>query len=254
MVAEESVELLRELGELKFYHLAQYGEADQIERRHGEFANRLANPVESVRNESRGHSNERDGETGRQLLARDANNLKTSSIAVSRVFKVKETTTTTEVTSGSNKMSSVASLSATNWKGPTLAVAGKDLATSSMFQNECPPGDMLATPGRSVQKLCTAHTDTKDGTPPRSSNPKLLTSASETRPTKTKTFFGRNRVRPKQRLAGNSNRYLPPLGGNKLVEETTAQGTEESEMKLGTLRAHRTEITLVSTIGDAGTS
>ena len=236
MVAEESVQLLRDLGELKFYHLAQYGEAEQVERRHGEFANRLANPVESVRNESARHATnvKHAGKTARQSPTRDASNLKARSI-VSRVYKVEETTTT-ELASCSNQMPSAAFSSTT--KGPTL-VTGKDLATSSMFQNEC-PGDMLANPG---QIIPVAANHSKVFTPAPSSSSPHLTSASaqtqctsaspETKP-KTKTFFGRNRVRPKanQRSAANGKRYLSPLRDRKL-EEATAQGTEGTELKGG---------------------
>ena len=203
MVAEESVELLRDLGELKLYHLAQYGETEQVERRHGEFASRLANPVESVRKESTRHANEHARETARQSPAWDANILKARSV-VSRVYKVKETTTM-EVASCSNQMPSVAFSSTT--KGPT-SVTGKDLETSSMSQNEC-PGDVPANPGRSVQIIPAAANHSKDFAPaPSSSSPNLTSAPAETPCTvtletrhKTKTFFGRNRVKPKAKAA-----------------------------------------------------
>ena len=50
MVGEKSLEMLRELGELKFYHLAQYNEVENVSP-HYEFAAQLENPIQYLRDE-----------------------------------------------------------------------------------------------------------------------------------------------------------------------------------------------------------
>ena len=52
MVNEKSLQILRELGELNFYHLARYNEAeDTAETLHHDFANQLENPMQYSRDE-----------------------------------------------------------------------------------------------------------------------------------------------------------------------------------------------------------
>lgn len=52
MVADKSFQMLRELGELNFYHLAQYNEAeDTAESLHQDIAARLENPIQYLRDE-----------------------------------------------------------------------------------------------------------------------------------------------------------------------------------------------------------
>ena len=52
MVGEKSLEMLRELGELKFYHLAQYNEVENAALSpHYEFAAQLENPIQYFRDE-----------------------------------------------------------------------------------------------------------------------------------------------------------------------------------------------------------
>ena len=52
MVGEKSLEMLRELGELKFYHLAQYNEVENAASSpHYDFAAQLENPIQYFRDE-----------------------------------------------------------------------------------------------------------------------------------------------------------------------------------------------------------
>ena len=53
MVAQENFQMLRELGELKFYHLAQPNDTEEKERIHHDMMSRLENPVRYEREELR---------------------------------------------------------------------------------------------------------------------------------------------------------------------------------------------------------
>lgn len=219
MVADDSFQLLRELGELKFYQLAQYGETEDNERRHGEFACRLENPVEFVKNESSKQlANDQIQTSEEGLLALSTKNLKTKSI-LSHIFKAEETST--EVTTYS--IDSLPATSSTEGRPATLVTTGQGLSNSTFYENAV---DMLENPVL-FQRTTPAANVMNDVTPWRSKSPTLRSCPSPQKPgtskPKGKTLFRRNRaVQPKQRSQGNSNQNhcFQPLSSMQELQST----------------------------------
>lgn len=210
MVAEETFQMLRELGELKFYHLAQYGgESDEAQDLHRDFAARLENPVEYLRNE-KGRSDENDQA---KSIVRCADNLKTDRI-VSRASTLYESKD--QIRTYSNDQSPLLSS-----QGPQELVARgmtNSICFSEMFEN---PTKFRGSSANFRDFVATKFSGEKADTVE-------LHGTLETR-LKSKTFFGRNRVKPKD--SSVASRY-----GLSSVSDKEASGTRSiNPTKIGKL-------------------
>lgn len=204
--------MLRELGELKFYHLAQYN-SDQAETedRHRDFAIHLENPLEYVKNENKSQSPEKNQPDKPHEYR--TNKLKAKHVAT-RVCRVDESVTTEtqcsndlyeaqtsfcskDLAISQTRFYSADSPSTSSSKSQTLATRG--LPCHSTLRNER-ISDILEDP----TKFHGTSINMKDVTSTKShgakASPVQTPCTSETNQ-KTKTFFGRNRVSPKHYLA-----------------------------------------------------